>query len=127
METLYLDTHIVIWLREKSINKISNHAKSLIEKASILYVSPMVYLELQYLFEIGRLIEEPRNILSELDEMIDLKVDKIDLYELVKVAQNISWTRDAFDRLIVANTIYRNSALITKDNKILENFIKAVC
>lgn len=126
METLYLDTHIVIWLREKELDKLSSKAKQLIEDVDILVISPMVVLELKYLYEIEKITENPEDIILDLEKMIGLKIDKIDFFEVIQVAQNISWTRDAFDRIIVANTIAKNSKLITRDQKILDNFIDAV-
>ncbi|MEA1920219.1 MAG: PIN domain nuclease, partial [Campylobacterota bacterium] len=62
METLYLDTHIVIWLREKALDKLSQKAVDCIENADLIMVSAMVVLELKYLYEIGRIYEEPQRI-----------------------------------------------------------------
>jgi PIN domain nuclease of toxin-antitoxin system len=51
---VFLDTHITVWLYAGLIEKISQTAKKTIE-ANDLLISPMVKLELQYLFEIGRI------------------------------------------------------------------------
>ena len=126
METLYLDTHIVIWLREKALHKFSKKALSCIENADVIMVSAMVVLELKYLYEIGKINEEPQHIISDLSDMIDLKVDQNSFYDSVKEALYVRWTRDAFDRLIVANAIFASAPLLTKDQKILENFEDAV-
>ncbi len=126
METLYLDTHIVIWLREKALHKFSKKALSCIENADVIMVSAMVVLELKYLYEIGKINEEPQHIISDLSDMIDLKVDQNSFYDSVKEALYVTWTRDAFDRLIVANAIFASAPLLTKDQKILENFEDAV-
>lgn len=122
METLYLDTHVVVWLREKALEKFSQKALDAIEDAMKLVVSPIVVLELKYLYEIGRIIDSPHNILGDLNDMIDLTIDEIDFYHVVKKSLDLVWTRDPFDRLIVANTIARDAKLITKDEKILTNF-----
>ena len=126
METLYLDTHIVIWLREKALHKLSQKAVDRIENADMIMVSAMVILELKYLYEIGRIFEEPQRIISDLADMIDLKVDQNSFNDCVKEALHVTWTRDAFDRLIVANAMSAAAPLLTKDQKILENFDNAV-
>jgi PIN domain nuclease of toxin-antitoxin system len=126
METIYLDTHIVIWLREKAFSKLSSKSKEFIEYADKVLISPMVILELNYLYEIERIIEKPNKIVSDLGEMIGLKVDTVNFFDVIQVAQELIWTRDAFDRLIVANAQLRHSVLITKDNRILDNYDGAV-
>ena len=50
---MYLDTHVVIWLYQKDEQRISRLARELIESSDLL-VSPMVLLELEYLFETGQ-------------------------------------------------------------------------
>jgi PIN domain nuclease of toxin-antitoxin system len=37
----------------------------------------------------------------------------------------ITWTRDVFDRLIVANAMVNGNILLSKDHKIRENYIHA--
>ena len=122
METLFLDTHIVVWLREKSLEKFSPKAIEAIENSMQLLISPMVELELKYLFEIGKINDTPYNIIYELDAMIGLKIDTIDFSELIKKSLLLEWTRDPFDRIIVAHTMAKNIKLITKDERISANF-----
>lgn len=122
MEALYLDTHIVVWLRQKELEKFSQYALDAIESASQLLISPMVMMELKYLQEIGRIIDTPHNIIGDLNAMIDLKIDDVVLFDVVKKALSLEWTRDPFDRLIVANAMAKDYPLLTKDEKILSNF-----
>lgn len=122
METLYLDTHIVVWLRQKELEKFSKRALDTIENAHTLLISPMVMMELKYLQEIGRLTDSPYNILGDLNAMIDLRVDEVEMFDVIKKSLSLEWTRDPFDRLIVANTMVRDYPLLTKDEKILANF-----
>lgn len=126
METLYLDTHIVVWLRQKELEKFTPKAIELIENSSKLLISPMVVLELEYLYEIGKIIDDPKNIVDDLSNMIDLQVDNIEFHTIIKKAKDIKWTRDAFDRIIVANSLVRVSKLLTKDRNILKHFKHAV-
>jgi PIN domain nuclease of toxin-antitoxin system len=122
METLYLDTHIVVWLRQKELEKFSKRALDAIENASMLLISPMVMMELKYLQEIGRLTDTPYNILGDLNAMIDLRVDEVEMFDVIKKSLSLEWTRDPFDRLIVANAMARDYPLLTKDEKILTYF-----
>ena len=122
VESVYLDTHIVVWLRQKELHKLTKKALEAIESADKLLISPMVELELKYLYEIGRLTDTAHNIIGDLDAMIGLEVDSIDFHMLIKKSLLIEWTRDPFDRLIVAQCMAKNIKLITKDETIIENF-----
>lgn len=72
---IYLDTHIVVWLYAGLTAKLSDCAKHLINENE-LYISPIVRLELQYLYEIGRITEKSDDIVLELVSCLDLKVCK---------------------------------------------------
>lgn len=121
METLYLDTHIVIWLREKAVKKLSPFAINAIEQADKIAISPMAALEMQYLYEINRLIETADSIIEDLSQMIGLFVDDKDYYASVQKAYTLKWTRDPFDRMISAQAILSQSVLLTKDETILQH------
>lgn len=123
---MYLDTHIVVWLAAGLTNKLSKKARAAIDSADELLVSPMVRLELAYLHEIKRISEPPVVILHHLEKSLGLINTNPPLEELVSIAVDISWTRDAFDRLIVSECIYNDITLITKDAHIRKHF-KAVC
>ena len=125
METIYLDTHVVVWLFSGETNKLSNKAIELIEESELL-VSAMVVLELELLYEIGRLNYKHDEILSSLEESIDLKVCNLSFATVAKESTKHSWTRDPFDRLIVANAICNNSLLLSRDKKIHDNYDRAV-
>ena len=47
---IYLDTHILVWLYGGMVDLLSEKAKTLIESEDLV-ISPLVELELQYLFE----------------------------------------------------------------------------
>ena len=126
METLYLDTHIVVWLRQKELQKFSPKALEAIEQAGQLFVSPMVELELKFLHEIGRISETPYNILGDLCAMIGLKINDSSFSEVIQKAMLIDWTRDPFDRMIVAHAMSQERKLLTKDEKILSYFQDAI-
>jgi PIN domain nuclease of toxin-antitoxin system len=90
-------------------------------EAAVLAVSPIVELELTYLYEIGRVSEPASAPLSALRRAFGLQVVDTSLTELVQAAAGLSWTRDPFDRLISAHAIVANAPLITADETIRAN------
>ncbi|WP_330205352.1 type II toxin-antitoxin system VapC family toxin [Cyanobacterium sp. Dongsha4] len=118
---IYLDTHVVVWLYGGLIEKLSDTAKSLINQEEI-YISPIVRLELQYLYEIERITFSADDILNDLSTRIGLNICQRNFNSIVTQALTINWTRDPFDRLIVAHALIHHDILITKDNNILENY-----
>jgi len=123
---VFLDTHIVAWLYDGMVSKLSKVAEEAIERSSVLAISPMVRLELQYLREIGRILAPPTEILAELRQSIGLKESEPSLAAIVDSALGIEWTRDTFDRLIVAEAQSLNADLVTKDVRIRENYERAI-
>ena len=121
---IYLDTHVVVWLHAGLTDKLSNLAKSLINENE-LYISPIVRLELQYLYEIGRIKEPSDTILASLFNRIGLRMCEKDFNLTIGQAMEISWTRDPFDRLIVGNAMVNGNILLTKDKNILSNYSQA--
>ena len=122
---MFLDTHIVCWLYEGKTEKLSPSAIQLIEDGELL-VSQMVRLELQYLYEIGRIAKGPDEIMASLNEEIGLNVNDRPFSDIVSRACELHWTRDPFDRIITAEALAGDSVLITKDNVIRENCDKAI-
>lgn len=120
MDTIHLDTHVAIWLFLGLTEKLSLKAINLIE-CSDLSISAMVLLEIQYMYEIKRLNNDAAFVFKELDRLINLKLSEHSFSTIAKEALTISWTRDPFDRLIVANAQISDCKLLTRDNRILEN------
>ena len=122
---IYLDTHVVVWLYAGKIERLSEQAKELINGHEVI-ISPVVRLELQYLFEIQRVTDEANEIVFDLSDRIGLKMCDKSLNTIVSGALDLSWTRDPFDRIIVANAAINQNILVTKDQNILENYEKAM-
>jgi PIN domain nuclease of toxin-antitoxin system len=122
---IYLDTHVVVWLYAGHIENISITAQSHINENDI-YISPIVRLELQYLFEIERVTKKPQLIISHLANDIGLKICNKDFNQIITQAQSVTWTRDPFDRIIVAHAALNNNMLLTKDQTILTHFQQAM-
>ena len=118
---IFLDTHVVIWLYAHLFDKLSPLSEKLINDND-LYCSPMVKLELKYLYEIDRITELPNPIIDGLESEIGLRIRNMELDQLIEQSLEIDWTRDPFDRLIVAQAKLEEAFLLTKDDFILQNF-----
>jgi len=121
----FLDTHITIWLYEKRLDLLSEKAKQYIEKSD-LFISPVVKLEIEYLFEIERIKDNSETICSFLEKNIDLKIENSSFSEIIKISLNEKWTKDPFDRIIVAHSKLKNYSLISKDKKINKNYFRTI-
>ncbi|MBD2604190.1 PIN domain-containing protein [Scytonema hofmannii FACHB-248] len=121
---IYLDTHVVAWLYSGLTDKLTEKAKNLINDNEI-YISAIVRLELQYLYEIKRLTDESDLIIAQLSEQIGLKICNKDFKDIISIALTITWTRDPFDRIITANALLNNNILLSKDQNILNNYLYA--
>lgn len=118
METvIYLDTHVVAWLYAGRTDLLSPSAARLIERED-LRISPMVQLELQYLHEIGRLGVSGDRVVHGLAAQIGLRCCDATFSAVVESALEQDWTRDPFDRLIVAQAAATGGVLLTKDEEI---------
>jgi PIN domain nuclease of toxin-antitoxin system len=123
---IYLDTHVLVWLHAKRVSVFPKKVKQLLNTSS-LFISPAVYLELQCLFEIGKLKFQASEIYSYLEHITALSFSVISFEAVAKKASGLSWTRDPFDRLIVADALAADSStLITRDGDILDNYSEAL-
>jgi len=122
---IYLDTHIVVWLYAGLTDKFTDIAKNAIDGCDVL-ISQFIRLELQYLFEITRIKVKPETIVKDLSRAINLKVTNYPLDRIIEEALKIDWTRDVFDRLLVAEAVARGSGFITADKTLLSNLGLAI-
>ena len=125
METIHLDTHVIVWLFQKDLSKFSKQTLKLINDNE-LQISPMVMMELKFLNEIGRLNYKPMEIITELTKAIALNVSDEKFATTAYESLELSWTRDPFDRLIVASASAQKAKLISKDRNILDHYEHAV-
>ncbi|MDN5789541.1 MAG: PIN domain-containing protein [Micrococcales bacterium] len=84
-----------------------------------LRISPMVRLELTYLYEVGKITDPPDRIIGELLTTVGLTEDTQPFSRVIDVAERVSVTRDPFDRIIIAQALAAKNALATKDERIL--------
>ena len=126
MKQLYLDTHILVWLYQDGAARLTPLGVRAIEGAEQLLISPMVELELTYLHEIARINCSGLAILDSLRRDIGLDTCKQPFAAVVGEALALDWTRDPFDRIIVAQAAHRAAPLLTADQNIREHYSAAI-
>lgn len=123
---IYLDTNVVVRLYEGDLRRLSPLARKRID-AEPVTISPMVLLELQYLNEIRRTRSNAHDVLTKLEAEIGMAVCNLPFPKVIASAVHESWTRDAFDRVIVAHAKAAGMMnLITFDLSIQENYSQAL-
>ncbi len=123
---IYLDTHVVAWLYASGAGALSPRAAEAIARAGDVRVSPMVRLELQYLWEIGRVSDPAVTVLDALHAALGLTVCSASFPAVVVEAERSPWTRDPFDRLIVAQASLHGAPLVTKDEAMHRQYVEAL-
>lgn len=108
---ILLDTNALIWLD-------TNHrrARPLRDQAAPLRVSPASLLELHFLQESGRLNVDVDAVITDDRWTID---DPPATQWMLRAGEE-AWTRDPFDRLILAHARLRGWRLATGDDRILD-------
>lgn len=113
-----LDTHVAVWLHAGETQFFSEGVLSRIDSESLV-ICPMVALELEYLYEIGRITVPSDTIVSDLSASLGLEVCNRPFLLTVRQALQVKWTRDPFDRTIVAHALAHSFDLLTKDEMLL--------
>ena len=112
-----LDTHAVVWIVGGQTEKIGQEARALIARAELL-LSPAVTLELQFLYEVGRVNAPAVDAVRTLQQALNVRVATDTFDNVVSGALAESWTRDPFDRLIVAHARMLGAVLLSRDRRI---------
>jgi len=108
------------------VKRISKDAGRLIESATCR-ISPIVVLELETLYEIKRSDGPAQAVILQLRSVIELEICGLPFGRVTEMACYEAWTRDPFDRMIVAQArAGGNAPLITADEHILKNYSRAV-
>jgi len=116
-----LDTHAAVAFWENRPGAFGPESQGLIERATLL-CSPVALLELGYLFEVGKLNVAPLRIWGDLLGRLEVQPADCPILDLAMAAIDLSWTRDPFDRLIVATAAILGTRLITRDRLIRAHF-----
>ncbi len=113
--TLLLDTHFLIWLVLGS-KRLAEFPW--VERHRPWGGSPVSFLEIQFLAEIERLSVRSPEFTSAVMEDPRFTVDDIPLVTVIRHALRLDWTRDPFDRMLVAHSLARRIPLCTVDRRI---------
>jgi len=111
---ILLDTNALIWLEQGH-----TRTRELAATGKRLYISPVSLLELQFLLESGR-IRLRRGGVSDLVTRGRWLLDDPPATAWFEAALDLGWTRDPFDRLLVAHAKLRGWRLATGDTALLE-------
>jgi PIN domain nuclease of toxin-antitoxin system len=121
----HLDTHVVAWLFAGRADLLSVRARSSIEEGDLV-ISPVVVLELQYLWETKRTTEPASVVVDDLVSRIGLGLSQAPFPAVARKAVELAWTRDPFDRLLVAQAALDGARLVTKDRVIRNHYAASV-
>jgi PIN domain nuclease of toxin-antitoxin system len=112
---ILLDTNALIWSH-------LGHARSrpLRRHSGRLRVSPASILELRFLLESGRLRAKDSRALDDVIDDERWKLDEPSSGTWFREASALGWTRDPFDRLIVAHAGLRGWRLATGDGPLID-------
>lgn len=126
MSAAYLDTHVAVFLHDGLTEELSIQAKRLVE-ANDLLISPMVFLEFEYLYQRKKIGVSARTLFTAINATFGVAICQFPFAAIAYEALDTRWTTDPFDRLIVAHaSANRESVLITRDRLIRRNYHNAL-
>ncbi len=115
---MLLDTHFLLWLlvgspRLKKYPWLADRRP--------WAISPVSLLEIQFLHEIGRLEVDHEALTAALATDPRFVIDDLSLSIVIDAALSVEWTRDPFDRLLVAHSLARRLEFCSVDRNVLAN------
>ncbi len=118
---ILLDTNALIWLEQGH-----PRTRALAKAGRRLYISPASLLELQFLLESGRIRVHGGGVpdIAHRDEWL---LDDPPAAAWFERARGLGWTRDPFDRLLVAHAQLRGWKLATGDAVLLQRLAESAC
>ena len=114
-----------MWLFEARLQKLSKTARRTLDSADPVISAAVIY-EWGMLHEAGKANVPPSAMLAALTRSIGLTVCGLPFRDVVEQAIAEGWTRDPFDRLIVANARAAGAPLVTADERILARYSRAI-
>jgi PIN domain nuclease of toxin-antitoxin system len=112
---ILLDTNALIWM-------LRAHARSRpLARQPRLYISPASLLEIQMLIESGRARAVAGRAASDVAHDARWLHDEPPAGDWFQHAMDVGWTRDPFDRLIVAHARVRGWKLATGDDALIRH------
>ncbi len=122
----YLDTHIAMLLAAGRRNRLTTEALGIIRRANLL-ISPMAFLELEFLYEIKRSRLPARDLFEKVAHETGLRLCDLPFATVASAALVESWARDPFDRMIVAQAKANGFAwLISADQDFKRHYPRTV-
>jgi PIN domain nuclease of toxin-antitoxin system len=109
-----LDTHFLLWV-VLDVPRVDEFPW--LESYRPWGISPVSFLEVQFLAEVGRLEVRQPDFVDAVSSDPRFVVDEVGLVTLVERAIPLSWTRDPFDRLLAAHSESRRVPLCTLDRR----------
>jgi PIN domain nuclease of toxin-antitoxin system len=122
---IYLDTNVLIRLDARDLGWLSVAARRALDRGEPV-TSPASVLELELLHEVGRLKPSAEKLLAGLVADIGLRICDLAFKTVMEHSLKEGWSRDPFDRLIVGNAQAAKAPLVTKDERILRNYSRAI-
>ena len=127
-DTLLLDTCALLWLASGD-RALSGKARSLIEDAQVLYVSPVTAWEIAVKTAKGKiqLPLSPREWFDAVVRLYDITVLKLTADDMLKSAE-LPWLhKDPADRFIIATALKNGFMVVTADGNFGKYGVKTVC
>jgi PIN domain nuclease of toxin-antitoxin system len=110
-----IDTHFLLWI---AVDDPRLDAFPWLKDYAPWGVSPVSFLEVAFLHEIGKLQVDMEAFQSAVGADDRFRIDEVPLLNLISRALPLSWTRDPFDRLLSAHSTARRTPLCTMDRMI---------
>ena len=119
LSSILLDTHVLLWIltSSKKLRTISS-----LKDYPVWTLSPVSFLEIKFLGETGKIDIDFAELLTALQRDDRFLIDSVGVEELCRAAFDLVWTRDPFDRLLVAHSIVRGLPLATADQVIRKHY-----
>lgn len=122
----YLDTNALVLLSSGKKNRLTTEAAGLIRRANLL-LSPTAFFELEILYELKRTRLPARDLFEKLAYETGLRLCDLPFPTVAQAALTEGWTRDPFDRMIVAQAKANGFAwLISTDEQIRQHYPRTV-
>ena len=127
-DALLLDTCALLWLASGD-RALSAKARSLIENAPVVYVSPVTAWEIAVKASKGKiqLPISPREWFDSVVEMYGIDVLKLSADDMLKSAE-LPWLhKDPADRFIIATALKNGFMVVTADGNFGKYGVKTIC
>jgi PIN domain nuclease of toxin-antitoxin system len=115
-----LDTHFLLWIVTRA-RRLAEFAW--IEEYLPWGVSPVSFLEIEFLHEIGKVEVRIDAFIEAAMSDSRFVVDELSMMTVIQQALRLDWTRDPFDRLLVAHSKARRKPLCTTDRLIRRHHV----